>query len=97
MCSSTTFSSSRQNPRPRGIGIVYAPHHRLEPLLDQLAPGPLDSGDAGVQRRGNPAVAPPFTELRYVCLHQDAGLRQQLGGTLAFADQVIELGAFLRA
>jgi hypothetical protein len=26
-----------------------------------------------------------------------AGLRQQLGGTLAFADQLIELGAFLRA
>jgi hypothetical protein len=30
-------------------------------------------------------------------LQQDAGLRQQLGGTLAFADQLVELGAFLRA
>jgi hypothetical protein len=68
-----------------------------EPLLDQLAPGPLDSGDAGVQRRGNPAVAPAFAELRYVRLQQDAGLRQQLGGTLALADQLVELGAFLRA
>src|SRR5271156_5627385 len=27
------------------------------------------------------AVAPAFAELRYVCLPQDAGLRQQLGGT----------------
>src|SRR5450631_1045148 len=73
------------------------PQHRLEPLLDQLAPGPLDSGDAGVQRRANPAVAPAFAELRYVRLQQDAGLRQQPGGTLAFADQLVELGAILRA
>jgi hypothetical protein len=41
------------------LGLYFAPQHRLEPLLDQLAPGPLDSGDAGVQRRGNPAVVQP--------------------------------------
>ena len=64
---------------------------------NQPAPGPLDSGDAGVQRGGNPAVAPAFAELRYVRLQQDAGLRQQLGGTLAFADQLVELGVFCRA
>src|SRR5215831_1053650 len=51
------FCDAVENPRPGGIGIVFAPQHRLEPLLDQLAPGPLDSGDAGIQRRGNPAVA----------------------------------------
>src|SRR5208282_6902097 len=33
----------------------------------------------------------------YVRLQQDTGLRQQLGGPLAFADQLVELGAFLRA
>src|SRR6266496_816140 len=38
--------------------LYFAGQHRLEPFLDQLAPGPLDSGDAGVQRRGDPAVAP---------------------------------------
>jgi hypothetical protein len=43
----------------------------------------------------NPAVAPAFAELRYVRLQQNAGLRQQLGGTLAFAGQLVELGAFL--
>jgi hypothetical protein len=91
------FCCAVENPRPGGIGIVFARQHRLEPLLDQLAPGPLDSGDAGVQRRGNPAVAPAFADLRYVRLQQDAGLRQQLGGTLAFADQPVELGALLRA
>ena len=91
------FCCAVENPRPGGIGIVFAPQHRLEPLLDQLASGPLDSGNAGVQRRGNPAVAPAFTALRYVCLQQDAGLRQQLGGTLAFADQLVESIAFLRA
>jgi len=53
------FCCAVENPRPGGIGIVFAPQHRLEPLLDHLAPGPLDSGDAGVQRRGNPAVAQP--------------------------------------
>src|SRR6516164_5324622 len=42
------FCCAVENPRPRGIGIVFAPQHRLEPLFDQLAPGPLDSGDAGV-------------------------------------------------
>src|ERR1700687_1677840 len=96
-CDQFCFCYAVENPRPGGIGIVFAPQHRLESLLDELAPGPLDSGNAGVQRRGNPAVAPAFAELRYVRLQQDAGLRQQLGGTLAFADQLVELGAFLRA
>src|SRR4249919_777119 len=79
------------------LGLYLRLNTCLEPLLDQLAPRPLDSRDAGVQRRGNPAVAPAFAELRYVRLQQDAGLRQQLGGTLAFADQLVELGVFCRA
>src|SRR5258708_3202985 len=62
-----------------------------------MAPGPLDIGDAGVQRRGNPAVAPAFARIRHVRLQENARLRQQLRGTLAFADQLLELGAFLRA
>src|ERR1700687_5701449 len=76
-CDQFCFCYAVENPRPGGIGIVFAPQHRLEPLLDQLASGPLDSGNAGVQRRGNPAVAPAFAEFRYVRLQQDAGLRQQ--------------------
>jgi hypothetical protein len=36
-------------------------------------------------------------ELRYVRLQQDARLRQQLGGTLPFADRLLELGALLDA
>jgi hypothetical protein len=43
--------SMSEEPRPGGVGIVFAGQHRLQPFLDQLAPGPLDSGDAGVQRR----------------------------------------------
>jgi hypothetical protein len=31
----------------------------------------------GVQRRGDPAVAPAFARIRYVRLQQDARLRQQ--------------------
>src|SRR5208282_4045467 len=96
-CDQFCFCYAVENPRPGGLGIVFAPQHRLEPLLDQLASGPLDSGDAGVQRRGNPAIAPAFAEFCYVRLQQDAGLRYELGGPLAFADQLVELGAFLRA
>ena len=48
----------------------------------------LDSGDAGVQRRGDPAVAPAFARIRYVRFQQDARLRQQLGGKLAFSNQL---------
>src|SRR5437899_3568139 len=65
-------------------------------FLDQLAPGPLDSGDAGVQRRGDPALAPAFARIPYVRLQQAARPRQQLGGTLAFANQLVESIAFLR-
>src|SRR5580704_6369995 len=55
-----------------------------------------DSGDAGVQCRGDPAVAPAFARIRYVRLQEDAHLRQQLGGTLTFANQLVESIAFLR-
>ena len=90
------FRRAVENSPRGGVRVVFAGQHRLEPFLDQLAPGPLDSGDAGVQRRGDPAVAPAFTRIRYVRLQQDARLRQQLGGTLAFANQLVELIAFLR-
>jgi hypothetical protein len=90
------FRRAVENPRRSGLGIVFTGQHRLEPFLDQLAPGPLDSGDAGVQRPGDRTVAPAFAGIRYVRLQQDAGLRQQLGGTLAFVDQVVEPIAFLR-
>ena len=76
---------------------MFAGQHRLETLLDQLSPCPDNIGDTGVQRRRDPAVAPALARLRHVGLQQDAGLRQQWGGTLAFVDQVVELGAFIRA
>src|SRR5271168_549143 len=86
----------RKSAAGRNWGCICASTPpRIPP--DQLVSSPFDSGDAGVQRRSNPAVAPAFAELRYVCLQQDAGLRQQLSGTLAFADQLVDLGAFLRA
>jgi hypothetical protein len=90
------FCRAVENTRPGGVGIVFAGQHGLEPLLDELPPGPLDSGDAGVQRRSDPAVAPAFARIRYVRLQEDARLRQQLGGTLAFTDQLAESIAFLR-
>ena len=95
-CDQLCFRRAVENAWTGGIRIVFTGQHRLEPFLDQLAPGPLDIGNAGVQRRGNPAVAPAFARIRHVRLQEDARLRQQLRGTLAFADQLLELGAFLR-
>src|SRR5208337_2336271 len=71
--------------------------HGFEPFFDQLAAGAKDVGDTGIQRLGDPAVARALARLRHIGLQQDTGLRQQLGGTLAFADQVVELCAFVRA
>src|ERR1700726_3290730 len=85
----------RKSAAGRSLSCICG-QHRLEPFLDQLAPGPLDSGDAGVQSRGDPAVAPAFARIGYVRLQEDARLRQQLGGTLAFANQLVESIAFLR-
>src|SRR5215472_9591438 len=96
-CDQLCFRRAVENAWTGGIGIVFTPQHRLEPFLDQLAPGPLDSGDADVQRRGNPAVAPALARIRHVRLQENPRLRQQLRGTLTFADQFIELGTFLRA
>jgi hypothetical protein len=89
------FRRAVENPRPGGLGIIFTGQHRLEPFLDQLAPGSLNGSDAGIQRRCNRAVAPAFARIRYVRLQKDAGLRQQLGGTLAFADQLVEPITFL--
>ena len=90
------FRRAVEDALPGGVRDVLAGQHGLEPFLDQLAPGPVDRGDAGVQRRGDLAVAPAFARIRDVRLQQDARLRQQLGRTLAFADQLVESIAFLR-
>ena len=56
-CDQFCFRHAVENTRTGGIGVVFTGQHRLEPFLDQLVPGPLDIGDAGVQRRGNPVVS----------------------------------------
>src|SRR5947209_18044930 len=49
--SAISFASAApvENPRPGGVGIVFSLQHRRKPFLDQLAPGALDRGDAGLQ------------------------------------------------
>src|SRR5580693_4421253 len=81
-CDQLCFRRAVENAWTGRIGIVFTGQHCLEPFLDQLAPGPLDIGDAGVQRRGNPAVAPTFARIRHVRLQENARLRQQLRRTL---------------
>jgi len=58
---------------------------------------PLDIGDAGIQSLGDPAVTPAIASCRYVGLQQNTRLRQQLRGTLARVDQVVELRSLFRA
>src|ERR1700719_2456383 len=95
--SAISFASATPSKiRGRAELELYLRARTASPFLDQLAPGPLDRGDAGVQRRGDPAAAPAFARIRYVRLQEDPRLRQQLGGTLAFADQLVESIAFLR-
>ena len=50
--------------------------HRLEPFLEQLAPGPLDSGDAGVQCAAIRLSLQPSPASDTVRLQEDARLRQ---------------------
>jgi hypothetical protein len=51
----------------------------------------------GNYSRSSKLLDPRPARLRHVGLRQNASLRQQLGGTLALVDQVIELRAFVRA
>jgi hypothetical protein len=53
--------------------------------------------DAGVQRLGDPAVAPPVASLRHVRFQENAGSHQQMLRALALADQRLEPSPFLLA
>ena len=72
------FRGAVKNPGTGRVRIVFARQRRLEAFLHQLPSCSLDSGDAGVQSLGDPAVAPAFARLRDIRLQQDARLRQQL-------------------
>jgi hypothetical protein len=83
-------------PRPCGDGasaegVSGASSHSARVTADWLAglrrtvAGVLQPGTStGITGNAASWVAPAFAELRYVRLQQDTGLRQQLGGTLAF-------------
>src|SRR6266478_3039292 len=91
--------SAVRQPSPRAdAGSIWQslPGPERGSARSVLLPPRRRKSDAGVQRRGDPAVAPAFARIRYVRLQQDARLRQQLGGTLAFANQLVESIAFLR-
>src|ERR1700726_103066 len=90
------FRHAVENPWPGRVRVIFAGQHGFEAFLDQLPPSAKDVGDAGIQRLSDPAVAPTLALLRHIGLQQDAGFRQQLGGTLAFADKIVELRAFIR-
>ena len=62
----------------------------LEPSLHQLLAGAGDGVDAGIQRLGDPAVAPGFAGLRGIGLQQDACLQHLARGTLPFWISAVE-------
>jgi hypothetical protein len=109
MCSSTTFSSLGESVS--AISFASAAPSKMRGRAElglylrlNTASNPSSTSWRLVrsivamlmsQRRGNPAVAPALARIRHVRLQQNARLRQQLRGTLTFADQFIELGTFL--
>src|SRR5208337_3236939 len=62
----------------------------FEPFLDQLLAGPGNCADAGIQSRGDLAVAPSFASLRGVGLQQDARLQPPPRRVFALMDQCVE-------
>jgi hypothetical protein len=89
------FSRAVEYPRTRALGIVFAGQDGFKTFLDQLSSRSLDRWDAGVQRLGDPAVAPPIASLRNVGFQKNAGSRQQMPGAIALADQRVELTTLL--
>ena len=79
---------------PSRFGIVLAGQDRLETSLDKLPSRSFDSGDARIQRLGDPAIAPPLAGFRNIGFQQNTRFRDQLGRTLALADKLIELAPF---
>src|SRR4051812_33851558 len=70
---------------------------RLEAFLDQPLAYPRDSGEAGVQRFHDAAVAPALTRLGDIRLEQHTSLQDGRGGMPALADQILERRPFVRA
>src|SRR3984957_9471923 len=66
-------------------------------LLQQMLAGSRDRIDAGFQRGGNPAVAPPIAGVRGVGFQQDTCLQQLPRGVLSLADHRVQLTTFLVA
>jgi hypothetical protein len=91
------FRGAVENPARGRFGIVLARQDGFEAFHDKLPSRSLDRRDAGVQRLGDPAVAPSLAGLRHVRFQKDASFGQQMRGALAPADKVVEPGALLFA
>ena len=92
-----SVSGSSIAPFCRRATIVLARQDGFEAFHDKVPSRSLDRRDAGVQRLGDPAVAPSLAGLRHVRFQKDASFRQQMRGALAPADKVGEPGALLFA
>ena len=91
-------SATPSNIRGRAhLGLYLRVRTALETFLDKLPSRSLDSGDARIQRLGDPAIAPPLAGFRNIGFQQNTRFRDKLGRTLALADKLIELAPFLPA
>ena len=90
-----TSDAGRLGPHPALFDLVHAINqlgldmNRLAVAVEDLRET-MASNPPGHQAPGSKEA------IRYVRLQVDARLRQQLGGTLAFANQLVESIAFLR-
>src|SRR4029453_7567118 len=76
---------------------LLAAQNRCEALFHQLPADPIDHGRAGIQRRDDLVVTPPFAVIRNVGLQQNADLQQPPCRAFALPDQRLKLSALFGA
>ena len=85
-----------ENRLDRGCLAPLAAERRLETLLDQAPPHPIDHADIGLQRLGNPFIRPTRAHWTGIRLQQNTRLQKGARRRLALADQVLQMGSFFR-
>src|SRR3984957_11034272 len=81
----------------RGVRRMMTRQSPVHAFFNQMLAGSRDRIDAGFQRGGNLAVAPPIAGVRGVGFQQDTCLQQLPRGVLSLADHRVRLTTFLVA
>ena len=96
-CNELGLSRSVEDALAGGVGRVLAGQRGVNATLHQLLTGAGNGVDAGIQRRGDLAVAPGIASVRGIRLQQDARLQHLPDRRFAFLDQHLQLITLLGA